>query len=465
MTATRAWVTPDGAGRGTSEFARRVPRCQPGAGTVAVETLESPARPRSTSPARAARSARTSPAATDDDKRALRVRRVRPCALIDEQLADLRAEYWISALEELRAAAQLHPPRRHVTLDVVGELDRPRHQEYETPSSNSIRALGAGAARVRARLDVLRQRVRRSPSTPSTSARTAKPSARGRSARRADTSRSCRPAARRSRARPVPAVRFTGDRRHRPAARRRRADQRVGDVRRDEATIDDAQRRTHAASGSARRAAGRHRPRPGHAGTGSSRTSGFGAKHLRDLDDPLDQPGPQRRRRRQPGDRRRRARRRAVPGLLGVRQARHRQRRQPPQRTPALVLRPRDSHEEATSELALARTLTTEGLVLRLPQSITLGDAFAMPVAVRGGAARTARTDRRRPRPPADRHRSSTPPRRGQTPRGAAAARRRARRHRLSQRLHRPRNVWDLLHRAWQVVRDCECRARGTPRL
>src|SRR5699024_10661164 len=39
----------------------------------------------------------------------------------------------------------------------------------------------------------------------------------------------------------------------------------------------------------------------------------------------------------------------------------------------------RNALDEDTRSVALARRLTTEGLVLRLPQSITLGDSFAVP--------------------------------------------------------------------------------------
>jgi ATP-dependent helicase YprA (DUF1998 family) len=117
----------------------------------------------------------------------------------------------------------------------------------------------------------------------------------------------------------------------------------------------------------------------------------------------------------------------------------------------------RNAHEESAIEIALARTLTTEGLVLRLPRSITLGDSFAVPslsAAVLLGLREQIGGD-------PDHLQIATivdPSPNGHTE------------HALL--LHdivpggtgyladyaNPATVWDLLHRAWQVVRDCECR-------
>ncbi|MGV0834496.1 DEAD/DEAH box helicase [Mycolicibacterium thermoresistibile] len=117
----------------------------------------------------------------------------------------------------------------------------------------------------------------------------------------------------------------------------------------------------------------------------------------------------------------------------------------------------RDAYEESTIELALARSLTTEGLVLRLPQSITLGDGFAIPslsAAVLLGLREQIGGD-------PDHLEIATivdPSPNGHTE------------HALL--LHdvvpggtgyladytNPATVWDMLHRAWQVVRDCDCR-------
>jgi ATP-dependent helicase YprA (DUF1998 family) len=120
----------------------------------------------------------------------------------------------------------------------------------------------------------------------------------------------------------------------------------------------------------------------------------------------------------------------------------------------------RDSHEESTTELALARTLTTEALVLRLPQSITLGEAFAIPslsAAVLLGLREQIGGD-------PDHLQIATivdPSPNGQTeqalllhdvvPGGTGY---------LSD-FTDPAAVWDLLYRAWKVVLDCECRGDG----
>ena len=71
--------------------------------------------------------------------------------------------------------------------------------------------------------------------------------------------------------------------------------------------------------------------------------------------------------------------RRAVPGLRGLREARHRRRPQPAPRAPALVPRTGRRPTSTTSTVALSRTLRTQGLLIRLPHTVTLGDDFAVP--------------------------------------------------------------------------------------
>ena len=99
----------------------------------------------------------------------------------------------------------------------------------------------------------------------------------------------------------------------------------------------------------------------------------------------------------------------------------------------------RKASDEHVRNIALTRTLTTQGAVIRLPQ---IGHAWRPvrdPEPRRGAAARPAGADRRQPRP--HRHRGDQRARRRPRrcdQRGAAAARRRARRHRLPGRARGP---------------------------
>ncbi|SEB29973.1 DEAD/DEAH box helicase [Rhodococcus koreensis] len=120
----------------------------------------------------------------------------------------------------------------------------------------------------------------------------------------------------------------------------------------------------------------------------------------------------------------------------------------------------RTAMEESTTSLALARRLTTEGLVLRLPPSVTLGDTFAMPslaAAILLGVREYIGGD--------PDHLEITPTV-DPSPHGADHA---------ALLLHdvvpggtgyladftKPDTVWDMLHRAWEVVKDCRCRDDG----
>lgn len=120
----------------------------------------------------------------------------------------------------------------------------------------------------------------------------------------------------------------------------------------------------------------------------------------------------------------------------------------------------RTAMEESTKSLALARQLTTEGLVLRLPPSVTLGDSFAMPslaAAILLGLREYigGSPDHLQITPTVD-----------PSPNGTDHA---------ALLLHdvvpggtgyladftTPATVWDMLYRAWEVVRDCGCRDDG----
>nr|WP_240959851.1 DEAD/DEAH box helicase [Rhodococcus sp. HNM0563] len=120
----------------------------------------------------------------------------------------------------------------------------------------------------------------------------------------------------------------------------------------------------------------------------------------------------------------------------------------------------RTALEEDTRTIALARTMTTEGLVLRLPPTITLGDSFAVPslaaallLGLReriGGAPDhlqvTTIVD---PSPGGNDHPALLL--HDIVPGGTG----------YLADLTTPSTVWDLLHRAWSVLHACGCRAEG----
>lgn len=124
----------------------------------------------------------------------------------------------------------------------------------------------------------------------------------------------------------------------------------------------------------------------------------------------------------------------------------------------------RKSSTEQTRSLALSRTLVTEGLVLRLPTSVTLGDLFAVPslsAAVLLGLRERIGGAPDHIEVVTIKDPSGTP---GEDNRDALLL------HDIVPGgtgyladLARPEPVWALLHAAWRVVRDCPCREE--PRL
>ncbi|SBS79303.1 Putative helicase (fragment) [uncultured Mycobacterium sp.] len=120
----------------------------------------------------------------------------------------------------------------------------------------------------------------------------------------------------------------------------------------------------------------------------------------------------------------------------------------------------RKSPDEATVNIGLARSMTTEGLVLRLPAWITLGDNFAIPslsAAVLLGLREKigGNPDHLQIVPTVD------PRPNGQNvdallvhdvvPGGTG----------YLNDFTDPATVWDLLHQAWKVLRDCPCQHDG----
>ncbi len=120
----------------------------------------------------------------------------------------------------------------------------------------------------------------------------------------------------------------------------------------------------------------------------------------------------------------------------------------------------RDAIEESTTSLSLARKLLTEGLLLRLPPSVTLGDSFAVPSLA--AAVLLGLRERIGGNPDHLQIAAVVDP----SPHGTDYP---------GLLLHdvvpggtgyladftNPATVWDLLHQAWTVVKDCPCRGEG----
>ncbi|KXP05870.1 DEAD/DEAH box helicase [Tsukamurella tyrosinosolvens] len=120
----------------------------------------------------------------------------------------------------------------------------------------------------------------------------------------------------------------------------------------------------------------------------------------------------------------------------------------------------RSEHDEDAVSVALARTMTTEGLVIRLPVTITLGDSFAVPSLA---AALLLGLRERLGGAPDHLHVTSIVEPSGENTERPALL------------LHDTvpggtgyladlagsDAIWDLFHRAWDVVRHCDCGADG----
>jgi len=123
----------------------------------------------------------------------------------------------------------------------------------------------------------------------------------------------------------------------------------------------------------------------------------------------------------------------------------------------------RRSDAEHTRDLALTRTLTTQGAVLRLPLSVTLGDRFALPSLAAAVALGLQEQIGGLPDhiavapitvPVAGNQAASTVEAlllHDVVPGGTG----------YLAELASPERVWDLLHRAWRRVASCECGDEG----
>ena len=122
----------------------------------------------------------------------------------------------------------------------------------------------------------------------------------------------------------------------------------------------------------------------------------------------------------------------------------------------------RRSHDEHTRSIALTRTLTTQGAVIRLPLSITLGDRFAIPSLaaalllglheqVGGSPDHIQVAQISEPVPGQPGSTSEALLLHDLVPGGTG----------YLAELANPERVWDLLYRAWDRVRDCHCHAES----
>ena len=120
----------------------------------------------------------------------------------------------------------------------------------------------------------------------------------------------------------------------------------------------------------------------------------------------------------------------------------------------------RKAHDEHTRSIALIRTLTTQGAVIRLPLSVTLGDRFAIPSL--GAALLLGLHEQIGGSPDHIEIAPISEPVAGESgstsealllhdvvPGGTG----------YLAELADPLRVWDLLHRAWERVRQCPCQA------
>ena len=124
----------------------------------------------------------------------------------------------------------------------------------------------------------------------------------------------------------------------------------------------------------------------------------------------------------------------------------------------------RRAPEEHTRNVALTRTLSTQGAVIRLPVSVTLGDRFAVSSLaaalllglheqIGGSPDHLAVTQISEPVGGRDGRTSEALLLHDVVPGGTG----------YLAELANPERVWDLLHRAWERVRSCPCQSE--PRL
>ncbi|SOC50279.1 protein of unknown function [Blastococcus aggregatus] len=147
--ALRRWATPVEGTPGTSQLAGRLHR-EAQRWTYTVETLEF-RRAAITTALPDLQKIAEGPAATDEDKRAFRTARA-SLRLTQKQLADLRGDYWIGVLEEYGVLPNYTLLDDSVTLDVTLSWVDPDTGEYQTDpysyhrgGSQALREFAPGA--------------------------------------------------------------------------------------------------------------------------------------------------------------------------------------------------------------------------------------------------------------------------------------------------------------------------------
>jgi ATP-dependent helicase YprA (DUF1998 family) len=424
QTALRAWSSPVDSTPGSSPLGQRLVT-ESRRWTHTVETLEF-RKQQIMAAIPPLKQIADGPAATDDDKRALRMATA-SLKLTHAQLADLRGDYWIGVLEAHGILPNYTLIDDSVTLDVALSWVDPDSEHYETEAfsyhrggTQALRDFAPGATFYAGgyalKIDAIDL---------------------GHDGEAVQTWVFCAACGYR-RAEPdrvdpiLPALRVARDRRHQAALGGRRS--RTG-VLRDAPRGRRHHRRPRRPDPRAvhRRHRRRHRPR--------QRDPAVVRRRLRlrreapaRPDHPLAQHRQGRRAGNTPVARRWRVRCLAVPGLFILRASRHRHWPQSDHRAPALVPAPQ------VTDRADPQRRPEPHPVHRGAGDPTsdLGDAGGHvrgSELVGGDPARTAGTHRRRPRPYPDRqHRRPDPEQRRRQPSRAAAPRRRARRHRLPRR-------------------------------
>ena len=398
----------------------------------------------------------SSPAASDDDQRALRSARAALADDMERVAAALRGEYWIAVLEEFGILPNYTLLDDMVTLDVSVTWIDPETQEYRSEpasfvrsSANALREFAPGATFYARGLEISIDAVDLGPDDSAIRSMAFCPncgfaldlSARVQAPPRPSVCPRCGGAG------------LSGTEHRLDVVELSRVS---AQLRRDEAAIsdrNDERKRERYAIAVAADIDPAYVARQWYVNDYD-----FGTKYLRRMVVRWVNVGRAAVHGAQPSDRRGTGAGPAVPRLRGLRRARQ---------EPAGTNRPeehrawcryRKAADEHVRNIALARTLTTQGAVIRLPQSVTHRRPVRDPEPGRGAAARPARADRRQPRP--HRHRGDQRAVVGHdgatsealllhdvVPGGTG----------YLAELANPERMWDLLHRAWERVRDCPC--------
>lgn len=399
------------------------------------------------------------PAANDDDKRAIRSARA-SLALIGHELRHLQGEYWIAVLEEFGILPNYTLIGDGVALDVAVTWIDPETQEfrseqasYRRSSANALREFAPGATFYARGLEIAVDAVDLGPDDSAIQPMAFCPEC-GYAARLAAAAGAASPAACPRCGSPG----LSGSEHHLDVVELTRVS---AEMRRDEAVItdrSDERRRERFTIAVAADIDPAQVARQWY-------VSGydFGTKYLRRMDVRwvnLGRQGAHGTHRYIAGSEEPAALFRVCEGC-GVLDRSSRVNRASEHRA---WCRYRKAPEEHTRSIALTRTLATQGAVIRLPQSVTLGDRFAIPSLgaalllglheqIGGSPDHIAVAHISEPVPGEVGATSEALLLHDVVPGGTG----------YLAELANPARVWHLLHRAWERVRDCRCQAE--PRL